>query len=274
MKIEESIYPYYPEAERLPFFLAGIGGSEYQGHIHRPDGYQWHQILFCIKGRGILKYGNEKMILAENDCVFLPKESEHEYYPEGDAWEVRWIAFDGFACGETLKQLGMNQPVVVGGNDGGLERIFDRMVISQRTDILYCGYSCSGLVYDCLLEFHRGMEKDMAGARSKKLSMLLPALRFMHDHYSQDFSFVFLSQMLDITPQHFCRLFRETLRMKPGDYLTGIRISEAKRLLRETDLLVSEISARCGFNDPGYFSTVFRKKEGITPADFKKRKYP
>ena len=135
MKIEESIYPYYPEAERLPFFLAGIGGSEYQGHIQRPDGYQWHQILFCIKGRGILKYGNEKMILAENDCVFLPKKSEHEYYPEGDAWEVRWIAFDGFACGETLKQLGMNGPVVVSGNDGGLERIFDRMVISQRTDI-------------------------------------------------------------------------------------------------------------------------------------------
>ncbi|MDE5588400.1 MAG: AraC family transcriptional regulator [Acetatifactor sp.] len=54
------------------------------------------------------------------------------------------------------------------------------------------------------------------------------------------------------------------------DILTQIRLDEAKRLLTERDTSVSE-AAKSGFRDSVYFSTVFRKHEGISPAGYKKK---
>ena len=181
------------------------------------------------------------------------------------------MTFDGLACDDALKNLGMTEPVVVNAVENGeLENVFDKMVTSQRTDILYCGYTCSGLVYDYILEFRRFMETELASTRSRKLSMLLPMLQYMHSHFNEDFALSQLAAMLDITPQHYCRLFRESLNMKPGDYLLGLRMTEAKRLIRESRLPLSEIATLCGFNDASYFSTVFKKKEGVSPAVYRK----
>ena len=80
-----------------------------------------------------------------------------------------------------------------------------------------------------------------------------------------------LSELMGVTPQHFCRVFKKTMNVRPNEFLTQIRLDEAKRLLTENDVSVSEAAERSGFRDPVYFSTVFRKHEGIPPAGYKKK---
>ena len=270
MIIEESIYPYFPEAESLPFYLTGIGGSEYQGHISRPGGYKWHQLLICCDGCGTLNTGSSTAKLASGSCFFLPKNTAHEYFPLQDKWNVLWLTFDGVGCDEVLNRLGLSRPVVIKSTSAAMQGIFEKMLISQKEDILYCGYTCSGLVYDMLIEFHRLMNDNVSGTRSRKLSTILPALRFIHDHFDEDIPLSTLASLAGVTPQHLCRLFREALSMRPTDYLLNRRLDEAKRLIRETDMRISIIAQRCGFNDAGYFSTVFRRHEGCSPAAFRR----
>lgn len=272
MKLEKSIYPYNPEARTLPFFLFGIGGSEYQGYVDRPDGYKWDQILFCASGSGRLKYDEKEVKIVAGDYFFLPKNKPHAYYPDRELWDVRWTAFEGSACDEILVRFGMTKPIVITpADETTMERIFDKMIISQENDILYCDYICSGLVYDYLIEFHRIMDADADSARSKQLSMLLPVLRYMHDNFRRDISMTQLSSIIGITPQHFCRVFRKTMNARPNEFLTQIRLDEAKRLLAEKDVSVTDAAEKSGFRDAGYFSTVFRKHEGMSPAQYKKR---
>ena len=272
MKLEKSIYPYNPEARTLPFFLFGIGGSEYQGRVDRPDGYKWDQILFCASGSGTLEYDGKETKIGAGDYFFLPKDKSHAYYPDGELWDVRWTAFEGNVCDEILIRFGMTEPIVImPAGETTMERIFDKMVISQENDILYCDYICSGLVYDYLIEFHRLMDTDADSARSRQLSMLLPVLRFMHDNFSSDISMTQLSEIIGVTPQHFCRVFRKTMNVRPNEFLTQIRIDESKRLLAERDVSVSDAAAKTGFRNTGYFSTVFRKHEGVSPVEYKKR---
>lgn len=272
MKLEKSIYPYNPEARTLPFFLFGIGGSEYQGRVSRPDGYKWDQIFFCAAGNGTLEYDEKEVKIGEGDYFFLPKNKPHTYYPDEEIWDVRWIAFEGSACDDILVRFGMTVPIVITpADETAMERIFDKMVISQENDILYCDYTCSGLVYDYLIEFHRLMDADADSARSRHISMLLPVLRFMHDNFRSDISMTQLSEIIRVTPQHFCRVFRKTMNVRPNEFLTQIRLDEAKRLLSERDVSVSDAAEKSGFRDAGYFSTVFRKHEGISPIQFKKK---
>lgn len=272
MKLEKSIYPYNPEARTLPFFLFGIGGSEYQGRVDRPDGYNWDQILFCAAGNGTLEYDGKEVQIGAGDYFFLPKNKPHTYYPDGELWEVRWIAFEGSVCDEILLRFGMTEPIVLTpADETTMERIFDKMVVSQENDILYCDHICSGLVYDYLIEFHRLMDADADSGRSRQLSMLLPVLRFMHDNFRSDISLAQLSEIIGVTPQHFCRVFRKTMNVRPSEFLTQIRLDEAKRLLSERDVPVSDAAERSGFRNAGYFSTVFRKHQGMSPAEYKKR---
>lgn len=272
MRLEKSIYPYNPETRDLPFCLTGIGGSEYQGHIFRPEGYQWHQILFCADGKGVLKYDDVTAELTAGSSVFIPKNYSHEYYPVNKRWDVRWIAFEINGCDWVLNRFGMSKPTVITAVDcTEMDNIFDKMLTLQMTDILYCDYTCSGLIYDCLIAFHRQLKADVDSAKSRRLTMLLPALQYMYDNFRKDFSLAFLADLVGVTPQHFCRLFRETLNMRPNDYLIGRRLDEAKRLIRENKLPIAEIAELSGFHDPSYFSTVFKKHEGISPAEYRKR---
>lgn len=270
--LEQSVYPYNTNFKELPFYLAGIGGSEYQGHITRPEGFMWHQIFFCGGGSGTLKYDDKSIIISQGDYFFIPKGYPHEYYPDTEKWDVRWAAFDGPCCGKLLEQFNMRQPIVAAARENvTAENIFDRMITSVKTDILYCDYTCSGLIYCYIIEFHRMMSADVDRKKSKQLTMLLPALQYINNNLSQDFSIAFLAKMLKITPQHFCKIFRETLNMRPNSYIITRRLEEAKRQIRENRLPIAEISHRCGFHDPGYFSTVFKKYEGISPAEYRRR---
>lgn len=146
-----------------------------------------------------------------------------------------------------------------------------KMVTSQENDFLYCDHTCSGLVYDYLIEFHRLMDANANSTRSRQISMILPVLRFMHDNFRSDISMTQLSEIIGVTPQHFCRVFGKSVGVRPNEFLTRIRIDEAKRLLTERDVSVSEAAEKSGFRDAGYFSTVFRKHEGMSPAQYKKK---
>lgn len=272
MKLEKSIYPYNPEAKTLPFFLAGIGGSGYQGRVNRPEGYHWDQILFSAAGSGMLEYDEKKIRIGPGEYFFLPKDKPHTYYPEGGAWDVRWIAFEGSICEKMLARFGMTAPIVITPDDETeMEKIFDRMILSQDNDILYCDHTCSGLVYDYLIEFHRHMDPGADSSRSRQMSMLLPVLRFMNDNFRSDISMTQLSEVMGVTPQHFCRVFGSTMNIRPNEFLTRIRLDEAKRLLSEKNMSVSDAAAASGFRDAGYFSTVFRRHEGMSPAEYKKK---
>ena len=73
----------------------------------------------------------------------------------------------------------------------------------------------------------------------------------------------------NISSGHFSTVFSQEIGETFRDYLTNLRINRAKELLRSTNLKSSEIASRVGYNDPHYFSTVFKKNTGFPPQQFR-----
>ncbi len=271
MKINDYLYPYNNEARKLPVHLTGIGGSEYQYHIIRNEGYHWHQILLSVTGNGLLKFDNTVVSIEEGDIFFLPAGYPHEYYTENDSWDVRWMAFDGYACAHLLSQFCMNAPIVIKKQeDCVLQKLYGKMYTLQKTDRVYGDYYCSGYIYACIIEFHRLMDTRENRLRNDRFRMLAPVLDYIDENFQRDFPLTVLAEIAGITPQHLCRVFKDTMNMRPNEYLTQRRLQEAKTLLQRNELPVSEIAIHSGFPDAGYFSTVFKKHEGLTPMEYKK----
>lgn len=256
---------------QLLIVYASLGGSEYQNHIIRKDGYHWHQVLFSASGNGILKYDNTTMTIAEGDYFFLPAGYPHEYYSGNEKWDVRWIAFDGYASTHILKQFNMTKPIIIKPEEStALQNIYNKMFTVQRSDKVYGDYSCSGLVYNYIIEFHRLTDNKMNKTRNNRIKLLLPVLEYIDKNFRSDFPLTILAEHAGISPQHLCRVFKETLSMRPNEYLTQRRLREAKRLLQKNELTISEIAIHSGFPNAGYFSTIFKKYEGIPPKEYKK----
>ncbi len=270
-KVNNNVYPYIEQVKDLPVFLTGIGGTEYQGHIKRAEGYCWHQILYSSKGCGTLKYGDTTVQLTDDCFFFLPANVPHEYYPNGEKWDVRWVVFDGYACDHIFNELGLTMPVVVTPDDSiRMLKLFDKMFVALRSDKVYGNYTCSGLVYQYIMEFHRlASDKSVVGGADRS-DILMPALNYIDEHFMEDFPVSELANVAGITQQYLCKVFRQTMNIRPNEYITRRRLQESIRLLLESDAPLSEIAVKSGFSDAGYFGTVFKRYNGMTPQEYRK----
>lgn len=106
--------------------------------------------------------------------------------------------------------------------------------------------------------------------RNDRLKLITPVLDYIDENFRTDFPLTVLAEIAGITPQHLCRVFKKTLNMRPNENLTQRRLREAKTLLQRNELPIAEIAIRSGYPDAGYFSSVFKKHEGLTPMEYKK----
>lgn len=98
---------------------------------------------------------------------------------------------------------------------------------------------------------------------------LEPALRYMDEHADEALALHQIAATVQMSPEHFHRLFRKLLQTTPHAYLLQRRMAKARRLLAEGTLNVSQVAGACGYEDPFYFSRVFHKRYGQSPREYR-----
>ena len=96
--------------------------------------------------------------------------------------------------------------------------------------------------------------------------------RFLEKNFSKKLTLGGVGKKYDIKEKALDSLMRKHFGMGFTDYVTLLRVSEAKRMLLSSELNMSEIARRTGFKDQSYFTKVFKSEIGSTPTEFRKRK--
>jgi AraC family transcriptional regulator len=96
------------------------------------------------------------------------------------------------------------------------------------------------------------------------------AIELMHAHMNRELPLEEIAAAAYLSPFHFARLFKKLTGASPHAYLATLRTTRAQNLLAETDLSVSEISARVGYLSPSHFTKAFRQTTGLTPSAYRK----
>ncbi|MDR0897200.1 MAG: response regulator [Oscillospiraceae bacterium] len=78
-----------------------------------------------------------------------------------------------------------------------------------------------------------------------------------------------LAEHVNLSTNHFCTVFSQATGKTFTEYLTDLRMEKAKELLANAALRTSDVAYQVGFNDPHYFSYLFRKHEGVSPRDYR-----
>jgi YesN/AraC family two-component response regulator len=94
---------------------------------------------------------------------------------------------------------------------------------------------------------------------------------YLHENYANPLSRREIAESIRVSENHLSRIFRRELGISPWDYLNRYRIRQAKELLASTEDSVTSVALQVGFNDPAYFSRVFRRQVGQSPTAFRKQ---
>jgi AraC-like DNA-binding protein len=107
------------------------------------------------------------------------------------------------------------------------------------------------------------------GARLAGARKIEQSIAYMMQHLNQPIQVAKLAETAHTSPSHFFALFKRWAGFSPIDYFIRLRMRRASRLLANTSMSVKEIAAALGYDDPFYFSRLFKSVHGTAPSEYR-----
>lgn len=104
----------------------------------------------------------------------------------------------------------------------------------------------------------------------KSYTIIDKAKKYIHENYKEDITRKDVAASVFLTPDYLAKMFKAETGIAVKDYINDYRIEKAKSLLKSSDISVSMVASEVGFDNFSYFSTVFKKITGVSPAAFRK----
>ena len=156
-----------------------------------------------------------------------------------------------------LKKLGCDDSEISGQE---MENIMDETGKTIEAAVDYCGK---------ILKKAIALRDENAGNQNR--SVLKLAVDFIdHNYMDEEISLNKAAHVANVSANHFSALFSQNMGQTFTEYLTDLRMSKAKELLRCTAMRSSEIAGEVGYKDAHYFSYLFKKTQGMTPSEYRK----
>lgn len=96
-------------------------------------------------------------------------------------------------------------------------------------------------------------------------------ITYLMEHFDGQVQLEEVAEVAHLTPSSFCRFFKRRTRKTLVQFLTDLRLSEVQKLLVQTELPVAEIAMQCGFQNLSHFNKSFRKRNEMSPTNYRKR---
>ncbi|MDR8390781.1 AraC family transcriptional regulator [Aliifodinibius sp. S!AR15-10] len=266
------------------FKLKNTVGQSFDGmwHFHKE-----YELIYIFEGRGEKIIGDHVSDLQKGDLLFLGSDLPHLFscdqdfpFKEQSGSLVIHLNSDFFS-GQFL-DIPEFKPIheLIKLSKSGIEFYGDTKQISER--ILHM-FELNPA--DCILDILSILNHLSSQFESKTLASpgytstfskkdyqrINKACQYVMDHYQEDISLDDVIEIIGLTKAAFCRHFKKVTGKTFFTYIKQYRIGQACRLLMETNLNVTEISYRCGFNTISNFNKQFKTVMNANPSTYRER---
>ena len=242
--------------------------------VHPIHSHKHYEIYFLTKGTRRLLFANSLYSVDAPAIVIIPPQRLHA--TEGGPFErynvdASEYALDPFQLDIIEdKQLRLLKPT-----DKQAQVLIDLLEEIKQIDPLK---KHSNIAFNTLFSYYLyligKLEEDPENIIVHKLefvpSLVLNIISYLKENFREAITLDSLSKRFSVSKATLIYNFNKYLHSSPVDYLINIRIQQAKAALTETNKNLSEIAECCGFYNANYFSLMFKRKVGMSPANYRK----
>lgn len=262
----------------IPIDVTFFEKKSVDGHRKMPVAHfhDKHELYFLESGKTKYFVENEMFILEEGDIIFIPKGTLHRteglgagslsrsilYFTDEDFEESYLPYIENLKKCRLVKFHHNNLHIV--------QNIFSE--INKENEKMREGYAKMQKLYLCqlLINIERYRIDNARKNLGRTFRLAENISKYICENFGSDLSLAHLSEKYGVTPEYLSRFFKKTTGVGLNEYINIVRVTEAEKLLLNTNKSITEIAFECGFNDSNYFSAVFKKSKGITPKKFSK----
>jgi len=246
-------------------------------HYNRKDkGVDYYILIYCTSGEGWYKIADKTYVIKENQYIMLPPNTPYSFGANAkNPWTIYWIHFKG-----SLSSYFFNTPMlphqILPESDSRLqdrlqmfEEIYDNLELSYHSD----HYSYASLcLYHFLAsfkfveQFRRVRNRDV---REHEFSEKV--IYYMRENVENNLTLEQLSKQFKLSQSQFSARFQQETKQSPIKYFITLKIEKSCQYIELTNMKISEIYPKLGFQDAAYFSRIFTKIMGISPSRYRER---
>ncbi len=246
-----------PLIENVAISLTGIDSMHNKKHVH----YNGIEIMYIIKGKGTFLVENKVFDIKPNMLIVIDSDTLHcsnhskecEYLRDRILFDKEQFLSLLNICDESIENI-LQKCFFT---DENIHHLFEKILKS-----------------DDGIEKTRLSLKILENCRNEKKSgssLIDIILAFIEDNLENCLNAQNIAEEVHISSSHLYHLFKEKTGFALMEYIKLRRIEKAKSLLRNSDLTISQISVKCGYDNFSHFSRVFHLLEGVSPNKYRKK---
>jgi len=246
------------------------------GHLReRSEGVESAIFIYCVKGSGWCEISGERLPIRAGELLVIPPQIAHAYGADKKSpWTIHWFHAQGSLLANFLAELNVSatRPVIFLGDDAQVLAIFEEVL-----DLLEHGYTPQQILHAAqalahllavVIRHRHENWREQPDARQK----INRTLAYMKEHLGQPMKLDKLAAIANLSRSRYAALFKAQTGFAPIDYFNRLRMHQACQWLDTTDLSVKAVASRLGYDDPLYFSRVFRSVTEMSPVAYRRHR--
>lgn len=278
-------FKFFAEPSDFPFYLYyACHEQSIETHTHA----DFSELVVVLDGAAMHCVGNEVYFVKRGDVFVVNGDTEHGYQ-NTESFRICNIMYrpDIIASPyfDLCKSVGFHALFVIEPYLAKSQGYESRLTLSIDAFELV-----NAMITDMVDEYSKkrdGWKTVLHAHFMKLIAMLsrmysLPAsdaqtdimniaktVSYMEYKYMEPISVSDLASLASLSERHYSRIFKDTYKITPGNYILSLRLQHACRLLKNTSIKISDIAMQSGFNDSNYFTRRFHKTFGVAPSEYR-----
>lgn len=227
--------------------------------------------VYCVRGRGWCEIEGNRHEIMPSQLLVIPAKSPASFATYGERlWSLIWIQLAAVSTSPFATKFNFNPRTATLGPGE------TRLVLALFQDVLHAfEMPCSQRLQKvsqsaitlldgtiCIARKSPQMETDATGRIGRTID-------YMRQHLNEPLRAATLAGVANMSLPHYFAQFKRVIGSSPIDYLIKLRMEHARRLLEQTSWSVKEVAVSLGYDDPLYFSRVFKAINQTAPSDFR-----
>jgi YesN/AraC family two-component response regulator len=245
------------------------------------------EIVEVTSGAVMVQIGTELVAAGEGDFLYIPPAMTFRVDAATDYAAVRGMIFDMSIIEANLENFDSEifymfyvqskNKITVFGQDHPVNPTLKRYMQES-----YDEYSEKDICYKLpiraniyhmmtvLLRYYCGSKNELDRMIYHNVLRLRPVISYIEEHYKEKIYIEELSAMINVSPDYFTKMFKESIGKTPIDYINAMKVNAAMDLLCTTELPMTEIAESIGFCNPNYFHKIFKQYMMTSPLAYRK----